>query len=155
MNGRPGLHVEFDSEETIDHFQNKEWTDLRAAVDSDNQALTVSARPASIEESGEVENALEAVVRKLTPTQQREIKHARATAVAVPAVHRLPAGTRARRLTASPAVPRIAPRRAIKAGPATQKARRDAAELRVLCAASHDAPAGLPPGICHSVGNQR
>src|SRR5262249_19955220 len=36
VNGRTGLHVEFDSDETIDHFTLKEWKDLRDAVDAGN-----------------------------------------------------------------------------------------------------------------------
>src|SRR5262249_3024224 len=39
VNGRTGLHVEFDSDETIDHFTLKEWKDLRDAVDAGNTDL--------------------------------------------------------------------------------------------------------------------
>jgi len=35
VNNRPGLHVEFDSDETIDHFSNSEWNDFHNAVDND------------------------------------------------------------------------------------------------------------------------
>jgi hypothetical protein len=36
-NGRKFLHTEFDSDETVDHFGHKEWRDLKAAVDSNDQ----------------------------------------------------------------------------------------------------------------------
>jgi hypothetical protein len=39
VNGRNGLHVEFDSDETIDHFTNSEWSAFHAAVDNDDKAL--------------------------------------------------------------------------------------------------------------------
>ena len=38
VNGRHGLHVEFDSDETIDNFHIKEWQDLRGAVDAASSA---------------------------------------------------------------------------------------------------------------------
>ncbi len=38
VNGRPGLHIEFDSDETVDHFSNSEWNDFHNAVDN-NQTL--------------------------------------------------------------------------------------------------------------------
>jgi hypothetical protein len=34
VNGRSGLHIEFDSDETIDHFTSKEWTAFHNAVDN-------------------------------------------------------------------------------------------------------------------------
>ena len=34
VNGRSGLHVEFDSDETIDHFSSDAWNKFHAAVDS-------------------------------------------------------------------------------------------------------------------------
>jgi len=39
VNSRPGLHIEFDSKETIDHFQHEEWRNLSKAVDSGDKAL--------------------------------------------------------------------------------------------------------------------
>jgi hypothetical protein len=38
VNGRPGLHVEFDSDETIDHFSSDAWNRFHAAVDSGDKA---------------------------------------------------------------------------------------------------------------------
>jgi hypothetical protein len=37
VNGRPGLHIEFDSDETVDRFTNSEWSTFHQAVDNDNQ----------------------------------------------------------------------------------------------------------------------
>jgi len=42
----------------------------------------------------------------------------------------------------------VAVRYAVKAVPATEKIARDAAQMRALCAASNNAPAGLPAAIC-------
>ena len=39
VNGRRGLHVEFDAKETIHHFQHEEWKNLRRAVDDGDKAL--------------------------------------------------------------------------------------------------------------------
>ncbi len=39
VNGRNGLHIEFDSDETIDHFTSAEWSAFHAAVDNDDKAL--------------------------------------------------------------------------------------------------------------------
>jgi hypothetical protein len=38
VNGRAGLHIEFDSDETIDHFTNSEWSTFHQAVDNDDKA---------------------------------------------------------------------------------------------------------------------
>jgi hypothetical protein len=39
VNGRPGLHVEFDASETIDHFTNSEWAAFHQAVNDSNKDL--------------------------------------------------------------------------------------------------------------------
>ena len=39
INGRPGLHVEFDSDETIDHFNSPEWNLFHQAVDGGDKSL--------------------------------------------------------------------------------------------------------------------
>jgi hypothetical protein len=45
INGRPGLHVEFDSDETIDHFQDpsplNEWKTLRDRVDNNGDVAQI------------------------------------------------------------------------------------------------------------------
>jgi hypothetical protein len=39
VNGRDSLHVEFDSNETVEHFASDEWVKLRAAVNGDDDDL--------------------------------------------------------------------------------------------------------------------
>src|SRR5262249_32937968 len=38
INGRDGLHIEFDSDETIDNFNSPEWAAIHTAVDAGNKA---------------------------------------------------------------------------------------------------------------------
>jgi hypothetical protein len=100
-------------------------------------------------ETDEVEHRIRAAIKQLPPAQRQQVQTARAAVVGVrPALHRLPPGGPVRRLTAPPAIARISRLHAIKAGPATRKAERDAAEIRALCIATHGAPAGLPPEMC-------
>ncbi len=98
-------------------------------------------------EFDEVEHMIQAAVNQLTPAQREEIKKAR-VADARPAVHRLPPGTGVRRITAAPPIARVAALHAIKAGPATGKANRDAAQMRALCRAFHGVPPNLPVNVC-------
>lgn len=106
--------------------------------------------PSAAGEVNAVEHMLQAAMNHLTPLQRTEVAKARAAAGARSAVHRLPPGGPVRMITALPAVARIARLHAIKAGPAARKAERDAAQMRALCAATHNAPAGLPAGVCTS-----
>ena len=101
-------------------------------------------------EIDEVEHRIQAAINQLPATQRQEVQKARASIIVGvrPAVHRLPPGGPVRTLTAPPAITRISRRHAIKAGPATRKAARDAAQIRALCIATHGAPAGLPPEMC-------
>jgi hypothetical protein len=39
VNGRPGLHFEFDSKETIEHFQHEEWKRIGKAIDDGDKDL--------------------------------------------------------------------------------------------------------------------
>lgn len=41
VNGADGLHVEFDSDETIDNFTSPEWQALHQAVDNDAARATL------------------------------------------------------------------------------------------------------------------
>ncbi|HET8925826.1 MAG TPA: hypothetical protein VFN26_22775 [Candidatus Acidoferrum sp.] len=113
-------------------------------------AVMVHGQGGAANEADEVEHSLQAAINRLPAEQRLEVQKARAIAGVRPAVHRLPPGGPARRITAPPAIPRISRLHAIKAGPATQKAQRDAAQMRALCAATHNAPAGLPANICTS-----
>jgi len=42
--------------------------------------------------------------------------------------------------------------RAVHVGTATQKLARDAAQIKALCAATGNAPAGFPAGVCKTEG---
>jgi hypothetical protein len=101
-------------------------------------------------EVDEVEHRIQATINRLTPSQRLEVQRARAVAAAHPAVHRLPPAGPARMITAPPAIARVSRLHAIKAGPATRKAERDAAQMHALCAATNNVPAGLPVGVCNS-----
>jgi hypothetical protein len=102
-------------------------------------------------ETDEVEHALAESAKQLTPAQRQQIRRASAIAVtrAVP-VHRLPPTGPVRELTKPPVVARIAKLHAIKGGPATRKLERDAAAMHALCAATNNAPPGLPAQVCRS-----
>jgi hypothetical protein len=51
-------------------------------------------------------------------------------------------------VTAPLAKPQVAHHHAIKGGPATQKLARDEAQMKALCAATKNSPAGLPAKVC-------
>lgn len=130
----------------IDGVLHLAWT---GPVVTERRTSSVPRRAAGGDAAGgfdEAEHMIQAVVNQLTPAQRQEIEKAR-VAVARPAVHRLPPGTVAR-ITAAPSIARIARLRAINAGPAAAKANRDAARVRALCLATHDAPPGLPAEVC-------
>jgi hypothetical protein len=96
----------------------------------------------------EVEHSLQAAVRQLPPAQRELVQKARAIGSAHRVVHRLTAGGPVRIITALPGRPRMSRLHAIKAGPAVRKAQRDAAQIHALCAATNNAPAGLPVEMC-------
>ena len=125
-------------------------TARRATIGTLSLPATITGQPQA--EGDEVENKLQAAVHQLPPTQRQQVLKARANVGVQPVVvHRLPPGGPARILATPPALARIAPqRRAIKAGPATRKTSRDAAQIQALCLVTHGAPAGLPPEVCKS-----
>jgi hypothetical protein len=106
-----------------------------------------TSRDASIEETDEIENAVGAAVDQLPAEQRREIEKA-LPVIERPIVHTTPLAGGAIPVITMPPSARTAPSRAINAGPATTKLRRDAAFMHAFCAATHGAPAGLPAGIC-------
>jgi hypothetical protein len=121
-------------------------------------SLPVDRRqPGTEREEDEIEHKLSAAVHRLPLAQQREIEGARASiAVPRPAMHRLPPGGAVRLISEPPAIPRLAQRRhAVSAGPASLKLQRDAAMMRALCAATNNAPAGLPTNSCGTVRDHR
>jgi hypothetical protein len=114
---------------------------------SDTLVATVGSQ--SGVEIDEIEHRIRAAVNQLPPAQRLEVQKARASiAGGRPGLHRLPPGGPVRILTAPPAIARISRVHAIKAGPASRKAARDAAQIHALCIATHGAPPGLPPEMC-------
>lgn len=111
---------------------------------------TAGSRPAV--EVDEAESSLQAAINQLPQAQRLQVQKARAAVAAVrPVVHRLPPGGAVQIITALPGRARISRLHAIKAGPATRKAQRDAAQLHALCAATHNAPTGLPVEACTGI----
>jgi hypothetical protein len=128
-------------------------TDRARQPQGDHAGLLIAAtamdRRTSAEGHDEVENLIAAAIKRLPPEQQAEVKRAKAAAGMRPvSVHRLPPSGPVQRITTLPAAVRIPRLHAIKAGPATEKAAREAAMIRALCAATHNAPAGLPAETC-------
>jgi hypothetical protein len=110
------------------------------------------------DETDDVEHTLESAVKQLTPGQRAEVAKARAIAVTHPAAfHKLAPTGPVVRMTSAPlqlngeikGSGKVAVKRhAIQGGPAIRKAARDAAQMGAICAASHNAPAGLPASVC-------
>jgi hypothetical protein len=102
----------------------------------------------------QTEEKLEAAIEHLSPQQREKVEKARAIDNRRPLSHRLQRGGPVEKLAASPltgvratAIRTHAP----VAGPigrANRKLARDAAQMRALCAASNNAPYGLPPEVC-------
>jgi len=106
-------------------------------------------------EVDEIEHQLAAAVNPLPPAQRQQVEKARVIAGARAAqVHRLPSTGAVRKMLEPPAIARIGELHAIKGGPATQKMQRDAAQMRALCTATRNAPAGLPSNVCNMPARQ-
>jgi hypothetical protein len=89
-------------------------------------------------------------------TKERvQVQNARAVAGARPVLHPLPPTAAAHRITMLPVFPRIDERLGTSAGRATRKNERDAAQMRALCEATSNAPAGLPAKVCTGVVRDR
>ena len=122
-----------------------------------NQRIGASDHPAqkTVIEGGptgkvnEAEDRIAAAVSKLTPAQQLQVKNARAQATGPPAESHDggPIGP-VITLKQAPPIPQLGEFRAIPGGPASRKLERDAAQMRALCAASNNKPAGLPRSVC-------
>lgn len=120
-----------------------------AHVPPSGTVVTANGSKNSGEENGETDEAehrLAAAEAHLAPVQRQAV--ARAATVVRPAVHFLPRVVEVRKITARPSVAGVKGSGAIDAGPATAKLQRDLARIRALCAASHNAPAGFPAGVC-------
>jgi len=100
-------------------------------------------------DTDEVEQGLATAINKLSPAQRQTMAKARRLPGAATAVtHRLPPGGPVHMMTATPPVVRVAHPHAISGGDATQKLARDAAQMKALCAATNNAPPGLPATVC-------
>ena len=103
------------------------------------------------DEEDEPEGRLRAAINQLTPSQQLQVQKASAIAATPPAgVHPLASPGPVKIATTAPVTAKVLERSAINAGPATQKMQRDAAQMRALCGATNNAPAGLPASVCGS-----
>jgi hypothetical protein len=121
---------------------------ISAAGSTQAAAANAQAPPA---EEDEPEEKLSAAINQLTPAQQRQVKAASVIPVTQPAVVQPLASTGPVKIVTRPPVTvKVLERRALKAGPATRKLQRDAAQMRALCAATNNAPAGLPASVCSS-----
>ena len=111
--------------------------------------VVAPATPAKAEDGDEVEDRIGAAVSKLTPAQQLQVKNARVSPVTKPiATHQGQGSGPVGQLTKPPTVPNARAMHAIKGGEATRKQERDAAAIKALCAASNNAPQGLPASVC-------
>jgi hypothetical protein len=106
------------------------------------------AAPAETESSDEIEQKIGAVEASLTPAQRGSVQTARLFMLAPPGVYRLPRGVAVQKIAAWPPFAGMTRPGAIKAGPATVKLQRDRAQIQAVCTASHNAPPGLPAGVC-------
>jgi hypothetical protein len=125
----------------------------RNAVISQLSGTLLSATDSRSQEIDEAEHKILAAVGQLPPAQQKEIQKARASASVRAALHPLPQGGPAQKITTSPAVPRINLRLDARAGAAAPKRERDAAQMKALCAATNNAPAGLPAQACDAASS--
>jgi hypothetical protein len=106
---------------------------------------------AAADETDEVEHQIGGAIDRLPPTQRQQVEKARVISGARATVVRpLPPTGPAQKITEPPPIARIGGLHAIKAGPAIQKSERDAAQMRALCAATNNAPTGLPANVCSS-----
>jgi hypothetical protein len=103
-------------------------------------------------ENDEVEQMIETALRKLPSNQRLEVMKARALAPPHLVESHISSGTGpVQELKHAPVQDKkiVAVRYATKAGPATDKIARDAAQMRALCAVTENAPPGLPPIVCN------
>ena len=122
---------------------------VRSKVDAGTMSArsTVTATNAS-EEIDEAEHRIRAAIEQLPQANRQIVVKARTGVSARVVLRPLPPGGAAKKITSAPVTPLILIRNGKKAGIAAQKQARDAAQMRALCAATHNAPAGLPPESC-------
>ena len=107
------------------------------------------ATPAD-DDADDVEDAISAAIGKLTPAQQLQVRNAGVIPVTHPlSTHQMqPVSRSVKKLAQPPTSPDLVKPHAIAAGPATRKLQKDAALIQALCAATNNAPAGLPATVC-------
>jgi hypothetical protein len=118
------------------------------AVRSTTRA-TAPAGPGSEADEDEIEKKIAAAIAELTPAQQRQMKNARGTRVTKSGPQPAKTAFAVVKLVQPPAAAAVA-MHALNGGPASRKLQRDAAQMKALCAASHNAPAGLPVKVCRA-----
>jgi hypothetical protein len=116
-------------------------------------APLIAARPVPgvlpSENEDEVEHQIVAAIRQLRPADQAAVIKARRVPVTRPiTTQRLAPTGPVLKVSETPRVARVGRLHAIKGGPATRKRARDAAQMQAICAATHNAPRGLPPEAC-------
>jgi len=107
---------------------------------------TPAVKTAALDEPGAIEATLASTARQLTDAQLKSVVAARPP-VAKPTVHELPPG-RVQTASALPVTVRTMSVVTYNAGPATEKVARDKANIKALCAVTHNAPPGLPAEAC-------
>ena len=111
-------------------------------------ARVPTAAPPASEGSDETEQKIGAAEASLTPVQRGSVQSARLFTLAPSGVRRLPSGGAVRQITVWPAFAGAGRPAAINAGPATVKLQRDRTQIQAVCAATHNAPPGLPASVC-------
>ncbi len=101
------------------------------------------------DDDDEVETLISAAIAKLPTAAQPLVKKARIMPVTTPLVtHPMQPTKSVKKLASPPPVPQLGKPHAIKAAAATRKLQKDAAQIKALCAAANNAPAGLPAAAC-------
>jgi hypothetical protein len=113
-------------------------------------SAAANAQGAEADGDDEPEARIGAAIVQLKAPQQLQVQNARVIAGTQPAVHRLAPIGPVKIMAQPPVTPKVLDRHAIDAGPATRKMQRDAAQMRALCAATNNAPTGLPASACGS-----
>ncbi len=110
------------------------------------QAGTKAAATPKLNEVDEDEHVFQATTTGLTPAQLQEIQKARPPLVTRPS-NKLPA-SKVETVSSVPINVHRVRLQTFNAGPATAKNERDAAGVKALCTATHNAPPGLPADVC-------
>jgi hypothetical protein len=118
-----------------------------------NAALEAAERGVALKDDDDAESRLAAAVERLPAEKRMAVQKSRAiAATAMPTLHQLGRGGRLEDLKAATGILVISPgtRGAVSraGGRASRKLARDAAQMKALCAASNNAPYGVPATVC-------